>query len=318
MWVCWGTGALNDAILPATALATARHYQVPGAVRAAARHLPEEWYGRQRYTGEYRSEHDLLSRPYDSGVVIYKTPDAMLACVEDYRVGLPGLQEHVWGATLGPETQIFVTHPANAATGSSARPNAWAGNRILPRARQYRDTVLALHDIPRDDVMGFTHAWFPLSHTDEWRQSGCWTAARRGDGYVALATEGGTRVVTTGPDAFAELRPAGPGTAWVCTIGRRATDGSFDDFVAALGEPAFETDRVSYRGRHSETLVLDRHGPFTVDGRPVDLDTSGHVAPAYQLDNPLCRVGPDDTEMTIRVDGLVHTIDLRRGREVSG
>ncbi|GAB3988362.1 hypothetical protein GCM10029978_110550 [Actinoallomurus acanthiterrae] len=61
--------------------------------------------------GTYRFHRDLLSRPYESSCVIYKTPDAMLSCVEDYRSGLPGLQEHIWSATLGPETQIFVTHP---------------------------------------------------------------------------------------------------------------------------------------------------------------------------------------------------------------
>ena len=222
MWVCWGTGALNSATLPATVLATARRYQVPEAIVAAAHELPEEWHGRQRYEGEYRARHDLLSRPYSSDLVVYKTPDVMLSSVQDYRSGLPGLQEHVWGAVLGPETQVYVTHAPNSATHSSARPNAWAGHRVLPRARQHADTVLAVYDIPENDPMGFTHAWFPLSTMDEWVESGQWIAGRRGAGYAALATEDGCRFLTSGPNAWQELRANGSGLAWVCVVGSGA------------------------------------------------------------------------------------------------
>lgn len=111
--------------------------------------------------------------------------------VEDYRSGLPGLQEHIWGATLGPETQIYVTHAANSSTSSSARPNAWADNRILPRARQFRDVVLALYRIPPDDPMGYTHAWFPLSTLDSREQRGVWTIGRKGGGTVAWPARAG-------------------------------------------------------------------------------------------------------------------------------
>jgi hypothetical protein len=318
MWACWGMGALNTAVLPATVIATARRYRVPAAVRAAAHHRPAEWLGRQRYAGEYRMSSDLLSRPYESDMVVYRTPDMMLGCVEDYRSGLPGLQEHIWGATLGPETQIYVNHAPNAATHSSARPNAWAGNRILPRAHQHLDTVLALYRIPPDDPMGYTHAWFPTSTMDEWRVHGSWCVGRRGDGYVALSTEGGCALVTAGPDAYQELRSVGPGLAWVCVVGRQATDGTFDAFVEALGKPNWSPTSITYTTRHGTVLRLDTDGPFTVDGRPTDLDAHGRPVERYHLDNPLCRVRFGDPTMTIAVDGLTHVIDLRSGRTVDG
>ena len=238
LWLCYGVGTLNAAVLPATALATASKYRIPSPP------APQELV-RISSSGEYRFEHDLLSRPYHSDVVVYKTPDVMLSTVEDYRPGLPGLQEHIWGATLGPETQIYVTHAPNSSTSSSARPNAWAGNRILPRARQFRDVVLALYRIPPDDPMGYTHAWFPLSTLDSWEQRGVWTIGRRGAGIVALACEGGARIVTTGPDAYQELRPNGPGTAWVCVVGD-----------ADPAEPEFWSDGVKYKD-----LSLDWEGP---------------------------------------------------------
>lgn len=238
LWLCYGMGALNAAVLPATALATASKYRIPPAPATAE-------LVRLSSSGEYRFEHDLLSRPYHSDVVVYKTPDVMLSTVEDYRSGLPGLQEHVWGATLGPETQVYVTHAPNSSTSSSARPNAWAGNRILPRARQFRDVVLALYRIPPDDPMGYTHAWFPLSTLDSWEQRGVWTIGRKGGGIVALACEDGARIVTVGPDAYQELRPNGLGAAWVCVVG--------DEYPA---EPEFWAGGVTYR-EHS----LDWEGP---------------------------------------------------------
>ncbi|GAA3690434.1 hypothetical protein GCM10022224_064830 [Nonomuraea antimicrobica] len=308
MWLCFGTGALNDAVLPATAIATARRYRMPEVIRRAANDLPERWWGTQSYRGEYRFAHDLLSRPYASDVSVFKTPHVLLSCANDYRPGLPGLQEHIWGATLGPETQVFVTHAPNSSASPSARPNAWAGNRILPRARQHEGTVLALYRIPGDDVMGYTHAWFPVAEFDEWTRAGVWTVGRRGDGYVALATEGGAEPLTTGPDAWQELRPLGPGTAWVCTVGG---GGDFAGFVASLTEPRFARDGVSFTPPGGAELNLTWNGPFTVGGRPADLAPDGTIARPPQLDNPYARL--EFGARTLSIGS--HEIHLQQGRD---
>ncbi|MFG3690321.1 hypothetical protein [Micromonospora sp. NPDC047740] len=313
-WLCFGVGALNDAVLPVTVLATARRYALPDAIRAVARHRADDWLGRQSYRGTYRFAHDLLERPYGSDALIYRTPDVMLASVQDYRVGLPGLQEHIWGATLGPETQIFVTHPPNASSSPSSRPNAWAGNRILPRVRQFRDTVLALYSFPDGDPTSRTHAWFPIAHLDEWARHGVWIAGRLGDGYVALATDGGAAPVESGPDAWQELLPAGDGTAWVCVVGRRATDGSFQQFLASLATPQFDTGRVRFTPPRGPALDLAWTGPFTVAGRPADLDADDQPEAWPQIDNPACLLHHGEEEMVIAIDGTEHRIDLRRGR----
>ncbi|TCO54938.1 hypothetical protein [Actinocrispum wychmicini] len=295
MWLCWGMGALNHATLPATVLATAKRYVLPPEIASAAA-LPAEWVGRQRYRGTYRVHNDLLDREYASDLVVYKTPDAMLSSVQDYRPGLPGLQEHIWGATLGPETQVYVTHTPNDATHSSARPNAWAGNRVLPRVRQHRNVVLAVYRIPADDPMGYPHGWFPLWTFDEHVSAGPWLAGRVGDGYVALGSDDGCRMLTRGPNAGQEVRG---GTVWVCVVGRRAVDGSFADFVDSLGNPEFGPSGVDYRG-----MSLHWDLPFTVDGQVVDL------APQYHVDNPLCRIPWGAEEMRIGS----HVISLTHGR----
>jgi hypothetical protein len=110
--------------------------------------------------------------------------------------------------------------------------------------------------------------------------------------------------VTAGPDAWQEWRPVGPGRVWVCTVGRRATHGTFVEFVAALGAPHFGPDRVGY-----EAYGLGWTGPSTVDGRVADLDPDGP-----QVANPAGTLYHGDEVMTIDVDGATYQIDLRRGR----
>ncbi|NNG20701.1 hypothetical protein HJ590_14265 [Naumannella sp. ID2617S] len=270
-WVCFGVGALNEAVLPTAAIATAQRYELPEIARQLAIPGDEPTWHEQRYAGEYRFEHDLLSRPYRSRAVFYRAPEVMLSSAQDYRSGLPGLQEYIWGATLGPETQIAVNHAPNASVSPSARPNSWAGNRELPRVHQHRDVLVALHRIGADDPMGYSHAWFPTTHLDEWLQRGSWTAGRRGDGYVALSTAGGARLVRSGSDALQELRPIGDGTAWVCVVGRASQDGSLAEFVAALGEPDYAAGdlgpRVMVSPQGRPAIELDFDGPLLVDGR---------------------------------------------------
>ncbi|CAN5150027.1 hypothetical protein BH20ACT8_BH20ACT8_01580 [soil metagenome] len=307
--IAWGMGTLNDALLPATVLATAQRYAIPAAVRAAGAHIPDAWWGLQRYQGTYRFDRDLLEREWESAAVVWRTPDVMLASVQDYRCGLPGLQEHVWGATLGPETHVFVTHPANSATHSAARPNYWAGNRILPRARQDRDALIALYRIGVDDPMRFTHAWFPTCHMDDWRESDGWFVGRRGGGYVAVTADVPLRLLERGENARQELRPDGPGTAWVCQVGRAATHGSFAAFTASLRRPCFG-DQVRYDTPDERHLELGWDTGWRVDGRPQPIEDFPH------LRNPFTHTPMGAPTMRIRVGDLVHELDLAAGRRV--
>lgn len=318
MWALWGVGALNSAVLPATAVATAWRYVLPPLIRSVACDTSGAWEGRQVYRGIFRFEHDLLSRPYGSDLRVWRTPEAMLSSVQDYRSGLPGLQEHVWGATLGSEVQIFATHPANDVHDSSARPNAWAGQRILPRARQHRDSVLVLHAIPRGDPVARTHLWFPVPLLDEWATSGPWLAGRVGDGYVAVAADGGLFPVTAGEEAHQTWLPRGDGRAYVATVGGRSADGSFADFVAALHPPEFgatssDAPTVAWTTRDGRSLVLSSGGPFSVDGQSIDLGPDGLPETPAHLDNPACRqeFGADRLEATYGDERLV--LDLVRG-----
>lgn len=320
MWALWGTGALNSAVLPVTCIARSRRYRLPPLVRSVATAAELPWWGRQVYRGQYRFTHDLLSRPYESDMRVWKTANAMLSSVQDYRPGLPGLQEHIWGATLSPEVQVYANYPANSSDSPSARPNAWAGQRVLPRARQDRDSLLVIYPGKAGTPLP-SHVWFPAARMDETARRGPWLAGRVGDGYVAVACGGGLTPCTAGETAGQAWRPRGDGNAFVATVGSRGEDGSFEDFLGRLTDPSFGAGptgapEVRWSARDGRTLALGWDGPFLVNGKPDDLSADGGPDAGPHIANPACTVSFGDRLLEAAYGGHRLVIDLEAGRRL--
>lgn len=309
-----GVGTLNDAVLPVTALALAERYRIPDVVRALASDEPDDWYGRQVYRGELVFERDLLQRPYRSDLRVLRTPDVALASVQDYRAGLPGLQEHLWGATLGRELQVHVTHPANADTGSAARPNAWAGHRVLGRVQQHRDVVVHLQRFTTTDPRASTHLWMPVAQLDEVVHDGDWLIGRRGDGYVAVATRGGVRAQRRGDVAWQEWLPVEAGSAWIAVVGRRTVDGRLDEWARALVASRIDWDPdgdgnpgVHWTRPDGRTIELMWDGPLLVDGVP-DGFVDGVPEHDPHLESPALTLAFDQATATVAWRGAEHEL----------
>lgn len=325
-----GMGTINDSLLPVSALALSTQYRVPPVVRAIATDLPEHWWGRQVYEGQLAFERDLLQRPYRSDLRLWRTPHVMLSSVTDYRAGLPGLQEHVWGATLGSECQVFITHPANADWGGSARPNSWAGHRILPRVHQHREALVGLQRFTPSDPVQRTHLWWPKAQFDEIMQLGDWLIGQRGEGYVAVATPGGFSPVQRGDTAEQEWRPRGDGARWVACVGD-TSDGAFSAWAEQVARSAVEwaplgaeTLAVRWTTPSGRVLEVSFDGAFLVDGKPEDY-VDGHYAAPNHIENPALtwpfeaervRVAWGGEELDIDVAGAVAAAEEveRRGR----
>ena len=110
--------------------------------------------------------------------------------------------------------------------------------------------------------------------------------------------------------AAQELRPLGPGTAWVCVLGGASTDGTFDEFVAGLPEPDFAPGDLGTRAaitRRDASLEVSWQGPVLVDGH---VQVEGEFVPG--LSGP--GVGGDGTRLWWDWEGHHHEIDLTRGR----
>jgi hypothetical protein len=302
----WGLGAFNNHVRGTVSLACAKEYELPTIISDIATNLPEEMWNRERHAGELEAWCDLVAGPWEVNKVTYKTPDTMLCSAQDYHPGERGIQQHIWQATLSPDAVVFVTHPPCVSEESSHRPGFWHGNHTLPRVAQWRDVLIAVHKLPENDWLGFTHAYFPVYAFDEHVLRDGWAFVRKGAGYLALTAAQGLTFITRGTNAYRELRSYGQHNVWLCHMGRAALDGSFAEFQErVLGlEVTFEGLAVRCATLRGETLAFGWEGPLQVDGREQSLAGFKHY------ENPYCVADWPATQMEIRFRDQLLRLDF--------
>jgi hypothetical protein len=286
----WGLGTFNVATLGSVALACARGYELPGVIAEIANARVEELWSRERHRQELTWQYDRAGWDPSAGALLdvskvtYRTPDAMLCAALDYLPGTPGVQQHIWQATFDQDAVVFVTHPPCISEENSHRPSYWHGNVTLPRVAQWYDTLIDVRNIPAEDWLPFTHAYFPVFAFDEYLLEGGWAFARRGDGYLALTASQGLELVTRGAGAYRELRSYGRQNVWLCQLGRTARDGDFAAFRAAvLAAPLhFEPLGVRFGSLRGAEIRFGWEGPLLVDGVEQPLHHQLHY------ESPLC------------------------------
>jgi hypothetical protein len=288
----WGQGVYNQHLRGLVAMACSG-YDFPLMIAGIATDQREEMWNRER--------HVISDAGDEINKVTYKTPDYMLASVQDYRPGEKGYQQHIWQATFGPDAVVFVNHPPVISEDGAHRPNFWAGNSILPRVAQWKDALIALYNLPEDDWLGFTHAHFPVYMFDAYEVRDNWAFARKGDGYLALYASNGLSLVKRGPAAYRELRAYGRKTVWVCQMGRAAVDGSFEAFQNKVLESTVDVQglTVRYTTLRGETLAFGWDSAFLRDGEEQTLTGFKHY------ENPYCVAELPASEMDIRFGDYV-------------
>jgi hypothetical protein len=312
----WGMGAFNNHILATVSLACMEEYGFPLIIGNIAADLPPsgEMWNRERHAGQLEEWCDRATGDWEVNKVTYKTPDYMLCSAQDYHAGERGVQQHIWQATLGPDAVVFVTHPPCLSEEGSHRPNFWHGNVVLPRVAQWKDVLIAIHKLPDDDWLGFTHAYFPVWGFDEhvMREDDnerMWAFASKGDGYLALAAARGLEFITRGDNAYRELRSYGQHNVWVCHMGRAALDGDFKTFqdkVLAL-DVTFEDLSVRCATLRGETLAFGWEGPLMRNGKEDPITGFKHY------DNPYCVADLPASQMEIRFGEQIMRLDFSAG-----
>ncbi len=293
----WGAGILNHHIAGPVSLACMEKYELPSIITdiaAAQLNATDEMWDQECHG----AAHNKVNK------VTYKTPDGMLCSAQDYHPGEKGCQEHIWQATLGAAAAVFVTHPACSSAEDARRPNYWAGNAILPRVAQWKDTLLAIYQLPADDWMGFTHAYFPTHAFDEYVLRDRWAFARKGDGYLALMASQGFQMIRQGDYAFRELRSTGKNPIWLCQLGSAAQDGSFSAFQEkVLAQPiTFDNQGVSCTTIRGEKLSFGWQGSFLRNGQEQPLAGFKHYANPYtQTDYPCEQMDIQHGENIMRI-----------------
>jgi hypothetical protein len=282
----FGMGIYNQHLRGLVAMASSE-YEFPLMIGDIARHLSDEMWNRERHV--VGADGDEVNK------VTYKTPDFMLASAQDYHPGARGYQQHVWQATMGPDAAVFVTHPPNVSEEGAHRPNFWHGNVTLPRVAQWKDVLFAVHQLPKDDWMGFTHAHFPIYCFDESVVEDGWAFARKGDGYLALTAAQGLESVMRGPGACRELRSYGQENVWVCQMGRAALDGDFEAFQERVRASSLTFDGLSvqYTSLRGDDFAFGWEGPLTRNGEAVAITGFPHY------ENPYCSADLPAEQMDI-------------------
>lgn len=273
-YLLWGVGTHNQYVKGMVSLGLAgKNYELPELLRTIAF---DPW------PGMLSKERQEIAPGDEVNTVVYKTPDYMLSSAQDYHAGQRGTREHIWQATLSPDALVFANHPTSYSDSDSRQAGWWSGNGVLPRVAQWKDALIALYNLPDDDWLGFTHAFFPGYAFDEHVLDGGWAFARKGAGYVALHAPG-MRLIQMGYDAMRELRADGTKTVWLCQMGQAETDGSFEDFRKAVLGKALTIDglHVEWETLRGERLSFGWSEPLRVNGKEEAITGFKHVDNPY-------------------------------------
>lgn len=308
----WGMGVFNDKVMATVSLACMENYGFPRLIGDIAADLPEEMWSRERHAGMLEEWCDRAAGDWEVNKVTYKTPDYMLCSSQDHHPGEKGVQQHIWQATLGPDAVAFVTHPACLSEENSHRPGFWHGNVVLPRVAQWKDVLIAVHQLAEDDWLGFTHAYFPAWAFDEvvLREASNgrrWAFAAKGDGYLALTAARGLEFITRGDNAaYRELRSYGTSNVWVCHMGRAALDGDFNTFQDRILDLDVDFGELTVRCAtlRGDTLAFGWEGAFMRNGEAQPLAGFRHY------DNPYCVAEWPASELEVRYGDLAMRLDF--------
>lgn len=217
-------------------------------------HAAHDYYETRRKEGGPFDGDPAYTALTQADIYTFKTPDFALGCIQSYRPGKPGFQQHTWTATLGTEAVVFTTNPAFGTPWG--RPGRWHGNGILPRVLQHRNVLIAMHRVAPYPILDqapwyfaeFTHAYFPREAFDETHEQNGWCFGRKQNAYIALRPSAAAAWIPEEDGRIIEWRVSGRECAWVCELGSAATTGSFARFAEAIAAADWEVsvDQVRY------------------------------------------------------------------------
>ena len=216
----------------------------------------------------------------------WRTPHYQLSGAQDHKAGFFGAQTQTWLGTLDHEAYVFTSYPGSfdeAGLGLTFG-GQWIGG-LMPRATFHENVGVIQYVSVEVPLVGqylasdYLHAFFPKAGFDELHEAPPWTFGRKGDGYVALASQHPTH---WSEDNDYELITDVADNIWVVEMGSADEHGDFEAFVAAVtaAELAFEDGQTTYDSPSVGEVVVGWEGPMMVAGEAADL------GPFARWDNP--------------------------------
>ena len=222
-------------------------------------------------------------------IYTYRTDDYMIGCVQDYRKGRRGFQQHVWTASLGGKAVVFTNSPGSEEY--QYRPNQFAGNLFLPKSVINKNVVISIYRIDADYIdYQYTHAYFPTKEFDETIEKYGWVLGRKGKAYIALRSLNpavwqpvkAEFYQAVYPDTWEdeidikkpfEYTAQGHANVWVAEMGSEEQNGSFEHFTEGF-KNALLTGNTLDCTYYSQSQGVMRCGwtlPFTINGEEIEI-----------------------------------------------
>jgi hypothetical protein len=258
--------------------------------------------------------------PQTNGVAIqrantytYKTPYYSMATAQRYHPGDYGDQQQINIATLGGDVSIFNNNPAapdgkRGPNGSS--PLYWVGYGHLPDSAQDKNVNLSVYVLPakaglmEQDLLNYTHEYFPKDKFDQFILDGRYVFARTKDAYVALI---GLNNLQFAPGTTDDLLQQDKETYWITELGSKDTDGTFDQFVQRI-----RSNSVDYRDQ-TLTYVSEGKQYKLTFGKEFTIDNSVVNTNYQRISSPYAQVERKPGTMTFQFGGHSLFLDFAHG-----
>ncbi len=262
-----------------------------------------EKYYNQRNGETVLPDIDPHARP-EVNIETYRTADWLLSCAQDFRKGKPGYQQHIWQATFGIDAVVFTNHPGS--DNERTRPNYWAGNGIMPRAAQYKNTLICIYHVPQDNPFPFSHAYFPRNAFDEVVEKDHWICGRKGDGYIGIFSQNPGTWVLDEEGHQNEFKVSNPDNIWICEMGSKELWNDFSNFVDFVTSCDVKCNdlRVQYHSPSEGKIQFGWSEPLQVQGENIS------ISKYKRFDNPYCQSDFNSTEILIKHKDQEYLIDF--------
>ena len=243
---------------------------------------------------------------------LWRTPHYQLAGGQDYNPAMWASQTRMWIATLDREAYVFTSYPSDLAEAGLDVELAgeWIGS-WLPRATFHRNVGVIQYrtqEVPIADAYissDHTHAFFPRDGFDEVVQDGHWTFGKKGDGYVALWSQG---AVSWNEENSYELDAEGLENVWIVELGSSEEWADFEAFLTAVVAAEVSVgEQVLYASPSVGEVSVGWEGPMTVAGAQVDL------GPYPRWDNAYAQVEHGSWATRIDLDDQRLVLDFEAG-----
>ncbi|MDH7516115.1 MAG: hypothetical protein QHI48_09605, partial [Bacteroidota bacterium] len=217
-------------------------------------------------------------------------------------------------AMFFPEQEKVLTADVVRSKGTYDRDTKWTGSSPFERTFQYRNTLVALYDIPPGERSGHIDLFFPKTLDLRIHDSSGWVFCRAGETFIAVyPLQPGRWMTLPEDDGNHRFRSDSLRNGYVVEVRSAREAGSFSAFMVRcrghipVFSPSETAPTVVYRRLEGEEMVFRFPEDRRLNGETVDLSRT----PLF--DSPFLQAEVGSRTLLIRHGGTSHFLDFRNG-----